>query len=682
MAYSAICFALLVLGASASVHAGKSQDSVIQKVVEMLAENKVKVVETLKQEEAEMAEYAKFCDEELESKGYAIKDATRKIDDLNAVIDDASAQIRALEDEIATLGTEMAGKESEVASAADVRKKERASFEGVEKSMVSSIDALEKAIVLVKRGAGFLQVSSKPTSESKKYAVALAKVLGPVIDAAWVDRGSAAVVKNFLQQHDNSGASGQDEFALKAQHKAKTSEGILGTLEDMKQKAQETLSSARMQEMKANHNSQMMIQSITDAINLCKSKLSDATSTKASLTESSGKAKGELAETKKAKVADMFYSDSLKQECAAAAGEWDDRQKSAKGEIAALDKAKEILTAKVKVLVQKDDPYESDDDEPKVDGPDSAKRNSLVQQLQTLGHKFNSYAMMEMAGAAAQDPLEKIRGLVEDMIAKLVEEANAEATQKDFCDEEKAKSGAEKDAKSMKADDLTSRIDVATAGKAKLGENIKELQAELASLDKATAEATKIRAEEAATFAVASKDYKDGAAAVEEAIRVLKEYYASQSSFVQKKSSKGPIFAFGQSMSASDTIISILETSAEDFSRMSTQLETDENEAIESYKKAMEESKVSAVAKKDAVKAAETEIKVLDVALQADTEDLKMTHKELDAVMEYVEKLKPQCEVKIMTYEEKKAKREAEIEGLKEALSILDAPALVQTKKH
>merc|ERR1719298_230664 len=152
-----------------------------------------------------------------------------------------------------------------------------------------------------------------------------------------------------------------------------------------------------------------------------------------------------------------------------------------------------------------------------------------------------------MAGAAAQDPFAKIRGLIEDMVAKLVAEANEEATQKDFCDEEKAKSQKEKDAKSMKADDLSSRIDTATASKAKLGENIKELQSELAELDAATKEATKIRAQEAATFAVANKDYKDGAAAVEEAIRVLKEYYAS-TSFVQKKSSKGPIFSFGESV--------------------------------------------------------------------------------------------------------------------------------------
>merc|ERR1719236_360303 len=129
------CFALLVGIASASVHSGKSQDSVIQKVVEMLQENKVKVVETLKQEETEMAEYATFCDDEITAKGYAIKDASRKISDLNAVIDDATAQVKALDDEVATLGTEIAGKEGEVTASAGVRAKEQEGFKGTEASM-------------------------------------------------------------------------------------------------------------------------------------------------------------------------------------------------------------------------------------------------------------------------------------------------------------------------------------------------------------------------------------------------------------------------------------------------------------------------------------------------------------------------------------------------------------------
>merc|ERR1719146_59908 len=89
----------------------------------------------------------------------------------------------------------------------------------------------------------------------------------------------------------------------------------------------------------------------------------------------------------------------------------------------------------------------------------AAKRSKLVGQLKSLGHKLKSYAMMELASSAAADPFEKIKGLIGDMIAKLVSEANAEASQKSFCDEEKAKGAKEQDEKSMRSDELRSRID-------------------------------------------------------------------------------------------------------------------------------------------------------------------------------------------------------------------------------
>merc|ERR1719301_118323 len=115
------------------------------------------------------------------------------------------------------------------------------------------------------------------------------------------------------------------------------------------------------------------------------------------------------------------------------------------------------------------------------------------------------------------------------------------------------------------------------------------------------------------------------------------------------------------------------------------ELETTETAAADAFVKLMDDSKVTKAAKTAEVSAAESEVKSLEVAIQNGGEDLKMVGKELDAIMSYIEKLKPQCEVKIMSYEEKKAKREAEIGGLKEALTILEGPALLQlrgTKRH
>merc|ERR1719181_211970 len=296
-----------------------------------------------------------------------------------------------------------------------------------------------------------------------------------------------------------------------------------------------------------------------------------------------------------------------------------------------------------------------------------------------LSHKFSSYALMEMVSVTSSDPFEKVRGLIEGMIAKLVQEANEEATQKAFCDEEISKSKAAQAEKSMTSDKLKSRIDMATTTKAKLQDSIAELEAEVAALTKGDAEATKIRSEEHATYLKSSADFKDAATAVQGAIGVLKEYY--ESALIQTKSSNTRQPSFGGAKSdAASSIISILEMSEENFTKMYMETETEEGLAVKAYEKLMQENKVSKTSKEAEVKGALSEIKSLEVALTNNGEDLAMTTKELDAVMAYLEKLKPQCETKVMSYAEKKARREAEIEGLKEALQILDAPAFVQKK--
>merc|ERR1719456_2245031 len=86
----------------------------------------------------------------------------------------------------------------------------------------------------------------------------------------------------------------------------------------------------------------------------------------------------------------------------------------------------------------------------------------------------------------------------------------------------------------------------------------------------------------------------------------------------------------------------------------------------------MQDNKVSKAAKEAEIKGSESEIKSLTVSIHDSTEDKKMTEKEKAAVEEYIEKLKPQCEGRVVPYAERKAKREAEINGLKEGLAILE----------
>jgi len=676
--------------------------SPVQKVVELLQENKVKVQTDLEAEKVEMAEYTEYCDTQASEKGYAIKTADRKILDLTAAIQDGEAQIASFKDEIATLGSDSAAKESQLATATAERKAEKAEFEASEKELEVSLDQLTRAATIIKRELSFVQLKGakgKIVKKPSKDIKTALNIMAKVIDAAWVEAGTRKRLKALLQTDTGAGAGEDDDLTLKLkQPQAKvvayesSSGGIVEQIEEMKQKAEETLSSTRSTEMKESHNYDMMAQSLTDAINIMKEKISIAKSSMAEMTEEKGKASAELAETKKSKAADEAFAASLKMDCETAARMWDDRQASAKGEMAALDKAKEILTAGVRVFVQtnvkKNRKGDSDGDDDDVEEDKTTiARHKVMDKLKDLSKKYKSYALMEMVSAARSDPFEKVRGLIESMIDKLITEANEEATQKAFCDEEMSKSKATQEEKSTTIDKLQSRLDKAATTKAQLEQAVKELESEIAELDAGTAEATKIRTEEHATYVKASADFKDAAEAVTNAIRVLKEYY--EGALIQTKTSvkgKQPEFGGAKSDSA-HSILSILEMSAENFTTLYMDEETKETEKSDEYKKLMQESKVSKASKQAEIKGDLSEIKSLEVALTNNKEDYDMTSKELDAVLAYMEKLKPQCETKVMSYAEKKARREAEIEGLKEALGILDgsAPALLQlrgARKH
>jgi len=259
------------------------------------------------------------------------------------------------------------------------------------------------------------------------------------------------------------------------------------------------------------------------------------------------------------------------------------------------------------------------------------------------------------------------------MIEKLLKEAQEEATQKAFCDKEMGASKKSQSQKMATIDKLQARIDGNSAKIAELEDAIKSLEAEVADIDKAQSEATAIRTKEKTDNLAAIKDFRDSANAVVAAMGVLKSFYEGgaliQTHAVAKRAGR-PEFGGAKSDAASG-IISVLEVAESDFTSLLAETETAEDAAADAFAKQTEENKVSKATKEADAKAKASEVKSLTVELGHAKEDHASTSTELDAVNAYIDKLKPQCEEKAMSYEEKKAAREAEIAGLKEALEIL-----------
>merc|ERR1719183_248880 len=154
-------------------------------------------------------------------------------------------------------------------------------------------------------------------------------------------------------------------------------------------------------------------------------------------------------------------------------------------------------------------------------------------QLSLLAQRIQSAAML------GEDPFAKIKGLIQEMIEKLEEEAAKEAAHKAFCDKEMSETKAKKEDKESDLEDLTTKIDKATAKIAKLTEEIATLEEELGAIAKAQQEADKIRMEEKEAWEAAKADYESGIEGVGMALKVLRDYYVEkEEALIQAKHDK------------------------------------------------------------------------------------------------------------------------------------------------
>ena len=127
----------------------------------------------------------------------------------------------------------------------------------------------------------------------------------------------------------------------------------------------------------------------------------------------------------------------------------------------------------------------------------------------------------------------------------------------------------------------------------------------------------------------------------------------------------------------------MLEVAESDFTKNLAQVNMEEQDAHSTYDKQSQENKVTKTTKEQDAKYSAAEAKSLDKTVSELSSDLAGEQTELDAVLEYRAKLDEKCVKKPETYEERKARREAEIKGLKEALQILEEEAaFLQRPRH
>jgi len=527
-----------------------------------------------------------------------------------------------------------------------------------EKELSEVIDALQRAIGILERemakhGASMMQI---------RNAGSLAKTLQLLVEASSLTsadaKGIAALVQT-QQGSDDTETGAPDPAVYKGQ-----SGGIIDTLGDLLEKAESQLAELRNKETAALHEFQMLKQSLDDKIKYETKELAEAKTGIAASNEKKATAEGDLEMTTKNLNEDITALSDLHHECLSKAQDYEAETKSRGEELTAIATAKKTIQettsgaadlsygfSQVSLLQQRSQ-------------SGGLKVVRFLRELAQQKH-FPALAQLSMRMDAAirtsDDPFAKVKGLIQDMIERLEKEAEADATEKAYCDKELAETNAKKDAKTTEIKKLSTKIDQMTSRTAQLKGEVAELEKGLSALAKAQAEMDKMRLEEKEEYTKAKGEMEAGIKGVQLALKVLREYYAKEDK------------AHSADEGGGSGIIGLLEVVESDFSKGLIEMTSTEEAAQAAYEQETKENEIEKTTKEQDIKYKSEEATGLEKATAEATSDRTGVQEELDAVSEYLKGIEDRCIAKPETYEERVRRREAELAGLREALNILES---------
>merc|ERR1740122_856293 len=646
------------------------------------------------------SEYVEWCDDTSKNTAFAIQTATKSKAQLEAKIQELTSDIQAADSAIDGLVSDIATAGSELKDATAVRGKESADFAASEKELVESIDALGRAISILdkemaKNPAAFAQIDPKNMNGALQAFRA-------ILDAAALSSSDQQKLTALVQSQQSDDAD-DDELGSPAAAAYKTHSGnILDVLEDLKEKAEGQLSDLRKAEVNTKHNFDMLKQSLEDQMAADTKDMDDEKAGRAAAKESKVSSQSDLDMTNKELANSKKQLATAQSSCVKIAADHDATVAARNEELKVIAEALKILTETTSAAEGQTYSLVQLETSILKSRADLAGRE-VLEVVRSLAKKEHSSALNQLASRIAAvarygrvnhaDVFAKVKGLIQDMIAKLESEAGAEATEKAYCDEQIAKTEAKKSDLEQDISKMTSKIDQAAAKSARLKGQVRELQSELAELARAQADMDKIRSETHADYEVAKADLQLGLSGVREALRTLRDYYGGAASMIQANADPA---AFMQRMrqpeapelhsksgGAGGSIIDILEVVESDFASNLAKEEAQEADAQSEYEKVSQENAVVKTTKNQDVHYKSQEAKSQDKTAAEYSADRDTSNSEYSAVLDYYGKIKERCIAKPETYASRKARREAEIKGLRQALSILeDETALVQRKRR
>lgn len=701
---------LLLSGPKTNKHRSSTGPSAIGKVLELIADLMVQIDRDANSDGKSYEEYTTWYHNTSMNAKRVVDETSQNIDALKAGLEEQEAFRDGARRDLTEAGNKRAAVEKDLEETDATRKKERKEFEKSEATLVEGVDQLERSLVVLGKqlgsapsSASLLSVAEnlRKTLESSKdfdLSAGQRQTLHAFLRAANVRSHKQDEPADFLQVEQDRQPEQYGEFESQ-------SGSVVETLQSVLDKTKAALEEARSKETKAMEDHKSLDESLKAEIKNLKKTMAELNTQLSQSQEQSGQMQSQLIAASELLTVSQDQLKEIEAEHKEKARNYHSRTEKRTDELMALTEAKEILGSAAMDAVmdggesgssalQRKASRRSDGDAASADSflqiqsPERARGDRLAKRAAELASQARAIDAAPALSFVAlrhfqADPFEKVRDMIQGMLAKLQDQQNEEAKHKEWCDREMSKSVQSKKEKQDDIRKLTDRIAAMDAELAQIADNVKVVTEDLDEMSTSIKSATKIREDERNSAITALTQSKDAQELIKAAIRVLKRVY-KEADKAEEGSAPAPKEE-GREANPNDGdrtygwgtgVVGILEVALQDYADIESEVTLQETTSEKEYKEMMDQSEIrQATFGKDLEYKQRAKVKLEGDRMRSST-DLKGYTKELEAVDTYLKELQSSCVAKPDSYEERAARRESELKSLKEALDFLNGEGM------
>merc|ERR1719220_1469984 len=310
----------------------------------------------------------------------------------------------------------------------------------------------------------------------------------------------------------------------------------------------------------------------------------------------------------------------------------------------------------------------------------AARQSQASLFLRKESARLQSTALSSVAASLEKDPFNLVKTLIQRLIERLLRESTAEATKKGFCDENLGKARKHRKFRLEETQDLNLEIKGLELKEDELVAEIEMLRDAINQSRTELSTATQDREIEHDQNMDTLDKAEDGLNGVDKAILILKVFYKNaakatvllQHSPVEDDTSgAGFAGAYQGKQVSSKAIIGLLEVIKSDFDRTLRTTRASEKKAQEAFVKLDRALRADISGNEEKKELDEEDLRTTRDSITSNMSKLQKAQDLLDNALKTLEDLKPACIDSGMSYADRVAKREEEIDALHEALCIL-----------